>query len=168
MWIRILWGHKCRAYTNSNPIKTPRIRDETFESRLLLAFYGQMNTSRKSPATESETSTNLFIYNSDLCSVHYLIHILTEWENKLDNNNRLSETCTFYFKCSLRRLPLSLRENYLDLFRCKNFNNYIKHLIWIMADDQRGNATWTNASRCVEDAIAIGRLLTVAEDVSIL
>jgi len=47
-------GHRWRASTNNSPIRTLRRKGtKTFESRLLLAFWGQMNTSRESPVTKS-------------------------------------------------------------------------------------------------------------------
>jgi len=63
-------GHRWRASTNKSPIRTLCNKGaRTFESRFLLAFCGQMNTSRESPVTKSVLL--LLIYpekNSDLCS----------------------------------------------------------------------------------------------------
>jgi len=51
-------GQRWRASTNRSPIRIPRSRGaRTFESRFLLAFCGQTNTSRESPVTASARSS---------------------------------------------------------------------------------------------------------------
>lgn len=57
-------GHKRRASKNNRPIKTPRNRGaRTFDKRALLAFCGQINTSRESSVREKKKEYIIrFIY----------------------------------------------------------------------------------------------------------